>query len=64
MKKECWAIEHRGRFVQEQGDPSNPVRTLLFRTRLHAIAWLEDNPYWVRLKAKPVRVRVKIEEVL
>jgi hypothetical protein len=61
MRKECWAIESRGRFVQEEADFSKPVRTLLFRTRLHAIYWLEDNPYWVQQKAKPVKVRVSVE---
>lgn len=63
MKKECWAIESRGRLVQEQADFSRPVRTLFFRTRLHALYWLEDNPYWVTQKAKPVKVKVTVETI-
>ena len=61
MRKDCWALESRGRFVQDASDFSQPIRTLFFRTRLHALAWLEDNPYWVNQKAKPVKVRVTVE---
>ena len=61
MRKQCWAIESRGRLVQDHSDFSKPVRTLLFRTRLHAIYWLEDNPYWVKQKAKPVKVMASVE---
>jgi hypothetical protein len=61
MRKDCWAIAYRGKFVSERLDPSKPVHTALFRTRLHALSWLEDNQYWVRLKAVPVRVKVKID---
>lgn len=63
MKKVCWAIEHRGTFVTDRRDFSQPVPTALFRTRKHALVWLEDNPYWSRLKAHPVRVKVTITEV-
>ena len=63
MKKLCWAIQWRTSLVSDPNDLSSPVRTLLFRTRLHAIAWLEDNPYWVRLKAKPVKVKVTITQL-
>lgn len=63
MKKECWALEYRHKFVQNAADFSQPVRTLFFRTRLHALAWLEDNRYWVNQKAKPVKVRVTVQEV-
>lgn len=63
MRKNCWAISRNGQYVQDHSDHSQPVKTMLFRTRLHAISWLEDNPYWVRLKAKPVRVKVVISEV-
>ena len=63
MKKVCWALQYQRGFVQDLSDPTQPLKTLLFRTRNHALAWLEDNPYWVKLKATPVRVKVMIEEV-
>lgn len=63
MKVICWAIHYPHGFVKDSYDPSSPVNTLLFRTRKHAISWLEDNPYWVRLKAQPVKVKVTITEV-
>lgn len=63
MKKLCWAISHRGAFVTDRNDPHKPVATALFRTRKHALVWLEDNHYWSRLKAEPVRVKVSITEV-
>lgn len=61
MKKDCWGIQWRSNLVSDPSDYSAPVRTLLFKSRRHAEAWLEDNQYWTRLKAKPVKVRVKIE---
>ena len=63
MKKLCWALQYQRGFVQDLSDPSQPLKTLLFRTRNHALVWLQDNPYWVKLKATPVRVKVMIEEV-
>jgi hypothetical protein len=63
MKKVCWALAYRGTFVTERRDFSQPVPTALFRTRKHALVWLEENPYWSRLKAQPVRVKVTIAEV-
>ena len=63
MKKLCWALQYQRGFVQDLSDPSQPLKTLLFRTRHHAAVWLEDNPYWVNLKAAPVRVKVMVEEV-
>jgi len=63
MKKLCWALQYQRGFVQDLSDPTQPLKTLLFRTQRHAAAWLEDNPFWVRLKATPVRVKVMIEEV-
>ena len=63
MKKLCWALQYQRGFVQDLSYPIQPLKTLLFRTRNHATAWLEDNPYWVKLKATPVRVKVMIEEV-
>ena len=63
MRKNAWAISRNGQYVQDHSDYSRPVRTMLFRTRLHALAWLEDNPYWAKLKAKPVKVKVVISEI-
>ena len=63
MKKVCWALQCQRGFVQDLSYPIQPLKTLLFRTKNHALAWLEDNPYWVKLKATPVRVKVMIEEV-
>jgi len=63
MKKLCWALQYQRGFVQDLSDPTQPLKTLLFRTRNHADAWLEDNHYWVKLKAIPVRVKVTIDEV-
>jgi len=63
MKKVCWALQYQRGFVQDLSYPIQPLKTLLFRTRHHAAVWLEDNPYWVKLKATPVRVKVMIEEV-
>ena len=63
MKKLCWALQYQRGFVQDLSDPSQPLKTLLFRSRNHALAWLQDNPYWVKLKATPVRVKVTIDEV-
>ena len=63
MKKLCWALQYQRGFVQDLSYPIQPLKTLLFRTKNHATAWLEDNPYWVKLKATPVRVKVTIEEV-
>jgi hypothetical protein len=63
MKKVCWALQYQRGFVQDLSYPIQPLKTLLFRTRNHALAWLEDNPYWVKLKATPVRVKVMIDEV-
>ena len=63
MKRVCWALQYQRGFVQDLSYPIQPLKTLLFRTKNHALAWLEDNPYWVKLKATPVRVKVMIEEV-
>ena len=63
MKTTCWAIHYVHGFVKDRIDPDSPVNTILFRTRKHAESWLEDNPYWVKLKAKPVKVKVTITEV-
>jgi hypothetical protein len=63
MKKVCWALQYQRGFVQDLSYPIQPLKTLLFRTRNHALVWLEDNPYWVKLKATPVRVKVMIDEV-
>ena len=63
MRKFCWAIKVKSGFVTENRDPYQPVRTALFRTRKHALVWLEDNHYWLRMKAHPVRVKVTITEV-
>jgi len=63
MRKDCWAIKSRYGFVNDTLDASQPIRTALFRTRLHALAWLEDNPYWVKQKAVPVKVKLTIQEV-
>ena len=63
MKKLCWALQYQRGFVQDLSYPIQPLKTLLFRTRNHALAWLQDNPYWVKLKATPVRVKVTIDEV-
>lgn len=62
MKKVCWAVRTRHGFVQDNYDPFQPFRTILFRSRKHAHAWLEDNQYWVRLKAEPVKVKVTVAE--
>jgi hypothetical protein len=64
MKKDCWAVRTRRGFATDNySDPSNPLKTILFRTRLHAAVWLEENPYWARLGAYPVKVKVSITEV-
>ena len=63
VKKLCWALQYQRGLVQDKYDYSKPVHTLLFRTRRHAEAWLEENPYWVKLKARAVRVKVTINEV-
>ncbi len=63
MKKLCWALQYQRGFVQDLSYPIQPLKTLLFRTRNHALAWLQDNPYWVKRKATPVRVKVTIDEV-
>ena len=63
VKKLCWALQYRHGLVQDKYDYSKPVHTLLFRTRRHATTWLEDNPYWLKMKAQPVRVKVTISEV-
>lgn len=63
MRTVCWAIHYVHGFVKDRIDPDSPVNTILFRTRKHALAWLEDNPYWVKLKAQPVKVKVTITEV-
>lgn len=63
IAKRCWAISRNGSLVQDHSDYSRPVRTMLFRTKTHATAWLEDNPYWVKLKAKPVKIKVTITEI-
>lgn len=63
MKKLCWALQYQRGFVQDLSDHTQPLKTLLFRTRNHALVWLQDNPYWVKLKASPVRVKVMVEEV-
>ena len=62
MKKACWAVQWKGKLVRTSDRYGDPVQTSLFRTRKHALAWLEDNPYWTRLKAQPVRVKVTITE--
>lgn len=62
MKKICWAVKTVHGFVQDNYDPYQPVRTIFFRTRKHAKVWLEDNHYWVRLKAEPVKVKVTVAE--
>ena len=63
MKKDCWAIKSRYGFVNQTLDASQPIRTALFKTRLHALAWLEDNQYSVRQKAYPVKIKITITEV-
>lgn len=50
MKKtRCWAIKNNmGKFVNRSLDEKfwEADRTLLFRTRKYAQAWLNSNPYW------------------
>lgn len=63
MKKICWAIStKRGYATDTYTDPFNPIKTILFRSRLHALVWLEENPYWVKLGAVPVKVKVTVDE--
>lgn len=62
MKKQCWAIRTRSGFVTDYHDPDQPIRTMLFKTRKHGQIWLEENLYWLRLKAEVVRVKVTITE--
>ena len=63
MKKNCWAVQWKGKLASDDGKYGEPVRTALFRSRKHAQAWLEDNRYWSRLGAYVVRVRVSITEI-
>ena len=61
-KTKAWALKDKhGRYVKELGDPYQPFRTLVFRTQRHAIAWLQDNPYW-KNKASAVHVVITVKE--
>ncbi len=64
MKRiQCWAIKSkRGGFVNSQ--PINyweADRTMLFRTRKQAQAWLASNHFWA-LKGDVVKVVMTIRE--
>ena len=64
IKKLCWAIKTQRGFMKEIVDPCSPLQTALFKSRKHAQSFIEDNPYWIRLKAEVVRVKVTVTEML
>jgi len=61
--KTLWAVKTQHGLVR---DPhfKTPLGTLLFKTKKHAQLWLADNTYWLNLKAKVVKVKVRLEEAL
>lgn len=61
-KSYCYALQDkRNRYVQDvEADPQIAFRTLTFRTKRDAIAWLSINSYW-KTKASVVKVKIKIE---
>jgi hypothetical protein len=61
--KSCWAIKiKRGGFVQAQPrEYWEADRTLLFRNKKQAEAWLSSNRFW-NPKGEVVKVNVNIEE--
>ena len=61
--KTLWAIKTQHGLVREPHYTS-ALGTLLFKTKTHAQLWLADNTYWLNLKARVVKVKVRVEEAL
>lgn len=61
--KTLWAIKTQHGLVREPHYTS-ALGTLFFKTRKHAQLWLADNTYWLNLKAQPVKVSVRVTEML
>lgn len=61
--KTLWAIKSQHGLVR---DPhyNSALNTLLFKTKKHAQLWLADNTYWLNLKARVIKVKVRLEEAL
>lgn len=61
--KLLWALKTRYGYVRDPHYRS-ALGTLFFKTRRDSELWLERNPYWVALNARPVRVMVQVAELL
>ena len=60
--KMLWVLKTRYGYVRDPHYHS-PLGTLFFKTRRAAEDWLTDHPYWVTLKARPVKVMLHLTEL-
>lgn len=57
MRIDCWAVQTSHGLVKDFRDPLQGFKTMTFRTKGLALAWVNSNPAY---RARPVKISITI----